>query len=412
MSVQTQIQKLPATSSPTFIQRIGLFAFRKYIERWQEGGIQITLPDGTCQEWPEQPLLSRSIMHVHDWRFFNQLLWDEDIGLGHAHTLGYWSSPHLDRLLLDFCKNLRAGEDNQSPWKTWGKWSQLLWHKARKNTLRGSAKNISAHYDLGNSFYAQFLDKEMVYSSAFYKHSNESLEQAQANKIELILGKLKLQPGQKLLEIGSGWGALAITAAKKYACQVTTVTLSKEQFTWAQRRIKEENLELMVEIKLQDYRTLEGQFDRIVSVEMMEALGHEFLPVFYMHCNKLLKDDGLMAVQVITMPDDRYNAYRKSCDWIQRYIFPGAVCPSLEVLGKAQKESSNLSLIHSENIASHYAKTLNSWYERFEKNWEGIEPLGFDLSFRRLWRYYLRYCEAGFASNYLGTYQLLYTKNS
>jgi cyclopropane-fatty-acyl-phospholipid synthase len=260
--------------------------------------------------------------------------------------------------------------------------------------------------------YEEFLDKRMQYSCAFWENPEQSLEEAQQNKMRRLLDSLNLQPGMELLEVGSGWGYLARMAAEEYGAKVTSVTLSQEQLNYAQNHVQEAGLDNQIEFRLQDYREVEGQFDRIVSVEMIEAVGHENLGTYFSSLEKNLKEDGKIAIQVITVPDQKYATYVQDCDWIQKYIFPGALCPSLGAMVEAMSKSSRLWLESTENIGAHYARTLYEWRVNFESNWENIKKLGFDEKFRRLWNYYLIYCEAGYRAGILGNHQLVLSKTS
>lgn len=402
-------QQFPHPQKPSRLQKFGLVVFRKLIQKWKKGGIELLLPHG------EKFLLGsdsdRVQVQIKDYRFFNEILFEGDIGFGKAYMLGYWDTDQLTKLLSLFTENQNEAEDHGVGLSWLGELFQRWGHKLRANTLKGSQKNIHAHYDLGNDFYRLFLDPTMSYSCAIYTNPQENLEKAQHNKIQRLLQKLRLQPSDHLLEIGTGWGTLAIEATKTYGCQVTSVTISKEQFKFAKERIKQENLEHKIEIRFQDYRTIQGQYDKIVSVEMLEAVGHEHLPVFFKRCDEILRPNGLLVLQVISMVDQKYEQYRKSCDWIQKYIFPGSLLPSLTILTQTMTKASRFMVEHLENIGIHYAQTLREWNQRFQANWSDIEKLGFDEQFRRKWEYYFCYCEAGFQSRAIGDLQLVLTRS-
>lgn len=408
---KTQTSTYISPKSPTLFQRLGLWAFSRFLHQWKEGGIQITLPDGRCLELPTQPLLGRPILLVHDWKFFELMFWQGDVGFGLAYSKGYWSSPHLTQLLSIFVQNMKTVNENSFGLAFLGKQKHWLEHRFNKNSRKGSKKNIASHYDLGNDFYSHWLDERMVYSSAFFAEPNETLEVAQLNKLNKIIQKADIHSHHHVLEIGSGWGALAIEIAKQKKCKVTTITLSSAQYQYTKNKIQQLELDHLIEVKLTDYRDVQGKFDRIVSVEMIEALGHEFLPIYFGKCHELLQSDGKMVIQVITMDNRYYSKYLKSADWIQKYIFPGAVCPSPEALQKAITQSSTLHISNQESIGLHYARTLEVWRQRFENAWEVIAPMGFDSYFKRMWRYYLCYCEAGFATRYIDTFQYTLEKN-
>jgi cyclopropane-fatty-acyl-phospholipid synthase len=279
-------------------------------------------------------------------------------------------------------------------------------HFANKNSQSGSKKNILAHYDLGNHLYTQFLDETMMYSAAVFDPQHQSLHQAQLNKLRTICDKLELQPSDHLVEIGSGWGGLAIFAAKNYGCKVTTTTISDAQHEYAANQIADNGLQDQITLLKKDYRELTGQYDKLVSIEMIEAVGHEFLPTFFAKCNSLLKDSGKMLLQAITIADKRYDHYRKNVDFIQRYIFPGGCLPSIEVISKQFSQQSDMVIDHVEDIGLHYARTLNLWQQNFNQNWAALSNNGFDGKFKRLWNYYLSYCEGAFKERAISTHHI------
>jgi len=270
-----------------------------------------------------------------------------------------------------------------------------LRHKLRANTRTGSRRNIAAHYDLGNSFYAQWLDPSMTYSAACFETGEEELTTAQTNKFDSLAAILDLQPSDHVLEIGCGWGAFAIHIASRYGCRVTALTVSPSQAEWAREKVAEAGLSDRIEIRLQDYRDVTGQFDKIASIEMFEAVGEEYWPVFFESLSARLRPGGLAGLQVITIEDQRFESYRRNPDFIQMRIFPGGMLPSVGAFTQAAS-AVGLTLDHARMFGADYAETLKRWRESFEAAWPEIVPLGFDERFRRLWRYYLCYCEAGF----------------
>jgi cyclopropane-fatty-acyl-phospholipid synthase len=284
-----------------------------------------------------------------------------------------------------------------------------VFHVRNRNDLDRSKKNISQHYDLSNEFFGLFLDKSLTYSSALFCDERMSLHDAQINKLRSIIHRAQLKPEDHVLEIGCGWGSFAIQAATDVGCRVTCLTLSNEQKVLAEQRIKDAGLQDKVSILLQDYRTATGTYDKIVSIEMLEAVGKEFIPEYFASCSRLLKPSGLAVYQVITIPEERISRYAKGCDWIQKHIFPGCYCPALLDLIKAAA-GSQLVLEDAENIAPHYARTLREWRLKFYQVQEQVQALGFDEPFLKAWEYYLAYCEAGFASRVLGTYQLVFSR--
>eukprot|EP00730_Choanoeca_flexa_P008915 TRINITY_DN12558_c10_g1_i1.p1 TRINITY_DN12558_c10_g1~~TRINITY_DN12558_c10_g1_i1.p1 ORF type:complete len:479 (+),score=148.76 TRINITY_DN12558_c10_g1_i1:79-1515(+) len=280
----------------------------------------------------------------------------------------------------------------------------------RRNTLTGAKRNIQAHYDLSNDMFATFLGETWVYSCAVYEKETDTLDQAQTQKLLRLITKLNIQPDDHVLEIGFGWGEASILMAKTYGCKVTGITLSEEQLKLAEPRAADQGVGDLIDFQLCDYRSLQGTYDKILSIEMMEALGHDYLGTFYKACDRLLKPDGLLAVQVITMPDSRYDVYRRTADFINTYIFPGGCCPSPGALSDACRANSSFELEAAENIGVHYASTLAQWQHRFLHNHAQLKKLGFDEVFMRKWAYYFSYCEAGFATRMLNTHQLLYSR--
>jgi len=335
-----------------------------------------------------------------------------DVAFGECYVDKIIDTPDLTTLLGLFSINQESIDDRSMLSSKISQLVNTIKHKLKANTLRGSKQNISAHYDLGNKLYKNFLDPNLVYSSASFDSEHKSLEQAQLNKLKKMLKRSGLdsagglEGGGSLLEIGSGWGALAVLASEK--AKVTTITLSNEQLDYVNQKITELGLEDRITAKLCDYRNVEGQFDSIISIEMLEAVGHENLEIFFKKCHSVLKTKGKLAIQVITFPDARYKQYRTSCDWIQKYIFPGGLCPSLGAINKASSKYFNIE--NSENLAKSYAETLRVWRENFNNSWEEISKEGYDEKFQRMWNYYLCYCEAGFDYDVLGTYQIEMTK--
>lgn len=335
---------------------------------------------------------------------------DGSIGFGESYVNGDWDSENLTAVLKLFLNNAHVMEESKlNAWKP-TRFLNWLGHKFKGNTLLGSRKNISAHYDLSNELFQLFLDPSMMYSSALFEDGTETLEQAQEKKIQSLLRKTAIQKGEHLLEIGSGWGTLAIKAAQDFDCRVTSLTLSKEQKKFAQQRASERGLAEKIDFALCDYRHANGQYDAIVSVEMLEAVGHEHLESFFASCEKLLRPDGRVVIQFIAFPDCYYSQYRGRQDWIQKHIFPGSHLPSLSALLAAVTSSSKLMVDHVENLAASYADTLRIWRENFNANSDKVIKLGFDERFIRMWNFYLASCEAEFATRWLGLYQVVLTR--
>jgi cyclopropane-fatty-acyl-phospholipid synthase len=283
-------------------------------------------------------------------------------------------------------------------------------YKRRKNTSEGSRRNIAAHYDLGNDFYALFLDQTMTCSCNIFEHEAATLEEAAIAKYDRICRKLRLRPDNHLIEVGSGWGGFAIHAAQNYGCRVTTTTISRKQFDLAGERIAKAGLKGRIELLFEDYRNLKGKFDRLVSIEMIEAVGHHFLHTFFRTCSNLLKDDGVMALQAITITDQVYEAHLRSPDFMKLYIFPGSSIPSVSSITKAVTKATDMKLFHLEDITPHYARTLRTWRKRFFDGIDEVRKLGYPESFIRMWEYYLCYCEGAFLERYIGDVQMIFTK--
>lgn len=342
-------------------------------------------------------------IHVHDPAVYKDVAFSGSIGSGEAYMSGYWSSPNLTNVVRIFVLNLSALDamDQSQSWVS--KLALSVFNYFKRNTKLGSKKNISAHYDLSNEFFSLFLDPKMMYSSAVFPSEDSTLEAAATYKLKMVCDKLKLQPEDHLLEIGTGWGGLAVYAAENYGCRVTTTTISEQQYQCAKQRVKECGLEDKITVLLDDYRDLEGSYDKLVSIEMIEAVGHEHYANYFKLCSQLLKPQGLMLIQAITIADQRYEMAKDSVDFIQRYIFPGGGLPSSTQMLKLVTRHTDLNLVGFQEIGHHYAKTLRLWRERFWHSEAQVDELGFDERFKRMWDYYLCYCEGGFMERTIGT---------
>jgi cyclopropane-fatty-acyl-phospholipid synthase len=332
------------------------------------------------------------------------------IGAGEAFIHGYWTSPDLTAVIRVFVSNLDVLDAMEGGMARLSRPFIQGLHWLNRNTRQGSQKNIAAHYDLGNELFEQFLDPTMMYSAAQFLTPQDTLEQAQLNKLERICQKLALKPEDHLLEIGTGWGSMAIYAAQHYGCRVTTTTLSKEQFAYTEQRVKALGLQSQITLLLCDYRDLTGQFDKLVSIEMIEAVGHRFLPTYFKQCSHLLKNNGLMLLQAITIREQRYEQAKRSVDFIQRYIFPGGALPSVHKMLEVVGRDTDMNLLHMEDFGLHYARTLRIWHDNFRHAHGYLTELGYDDYFLRLWEFYLCYCEGGFLERTIGTAQLLLAK--
>jgi cyclopropane-fatty-acyl-phospholipid synthase len=376
---------------------------------------KISLPDG------EQLTIGTGLgsiacsITVNSDEFFKRIILFGDIGFGEAYTDGLWDTDNITHVIKWVLLNIEnapglSGSKTQAVTLNLLKWFNKLSHFKRENTVDGSRKNIAEHYDLNNDFFASFLDPTMTYSSAYFYKDGLSLEEAQLAKYERLCSQLHLKATDHVLEIGSGWGGNAIYMAKTYGCKVTSLTISAEQHKLAVERVKAEGLSDRVSIELRDYRTLVGQYDKIVSVEMLEAVGHKYLDTYFKKCHDLLKKSGILAIQVITSPDSRYESLRKGVDWIQKHIFPGSLLPSVGAINGSVNRTGDMTLIDLKDIGTDYATTLKLWYDQFNANLGEVKSLGFDDRFIRKWNYYLCYCEAAFAMRNINTMQLVYSR--
>ena len=349
-------------------------------------------------------------MNIHDTSTYRDIALGGSLGAAEAFMQGKWTTPDLVALVrlmsinIDFLNNM-----DESTFLL-QRLTDKFYHWLNRNTQSRSRQNISAHYDLSNEFFELFLDPTMMYSSAVFADAGIQLDEAAVYKLDLICLKLELKPSDHLLEIGTGWGGLAIHAARYYGCRVTTTTISNEQFAAATARVRQAGLEDQITILLEDYRNLQGSFDKLVSIEMIEAVGSQFYKDYFSGCSSLLKADGLMLLQAITIPAQRYEYAQKSVDFIQRYIFPGGSLPSHEVILTSVKKHSDMEMVGMQEIGEDYAKTLEIWRERFTARLDEVKQLGFDDVFIRMWHYYLCYCQGAFAERVIGTSQILFAK--
>ncbi len=352
----------------------------------------------------------QAVITVHHPQLYTRLLFGGSIGAAEAYMEGFWSADDLTMVMRILALNQKAFEDMEKGLARLTAPLHKFYHFVRKNTKAGSRKNILAHYDLGNDFYALFLDETMTYSCGIFEKEDSTLREASEAKYDRICRKLHLTAGERVVEIGTGWGSFAVHAAQNYGVQVTTTTISDQQYQFAQDRIKAAGLEDRITLLKKDYRDLSGKFDKLVSIEMIEAVGHHYFTAFFRACSRLLKDDGMMALQAITIGDQIFDRHKRSVDFIKRYIFPGSCIPSITAVSNAIAGATDLRLVHLEDITVHYARTLREWRRRFFANIEKVRALGFSDTFIRMWEYYLCYCEGGFAERYIGDVQMLFVK--
>lgn len=375
----------------------------------EEGGLTL-IDGGELHEFGRQGSELTATVRVQHPDFYRRLAFGGTIAAGESYMDGLWSCSDLTALIRIMVRNQEAQQELEGGLARLTVPLNRLGHRRNDNTRRGSRRNIAAHYDLGNDFYRLFLDPTMAYSCGIFERADSTLEQASTAKFDRICRKLGLAPGMRVLEIGTGWGGFAIHAAQNYGCHVTTTTISRQQHDLAAEKIADCGLSRQITLLQRDYRDLTGQFDRLVSIEMIEAVGHRHLPVYFRACSDRLKPDGAALIQAITMPDHHYRRYLKAPDFINRYIFPGSCCPSLHAISEAVARDTDLRLTHLEDISPHYARTLREWRKAFHANLEQVRGMGFDERFIRMWEFYLCYCEGGFAERFTGNLQLLFTK--
>lgn len=353
------------------------------------------------EEWPHEVFVT-----VSHPGFYNRVLFGGSLGAGEAFMMGYWGTNDLTLLIRIIMLNQDVFEGLDRRWTRL--WAPIYktYHVLRRDTRKGSQANIYAHYDLGNSFYRLFLDETLTYSCGIFQKESSTMKEASLAKYAHIGEKLALKSSDHVLEIGTGWGGFALFAAKHYGCHVTTATISKQQYALARERVEEAGLEKRVHILLKDYRDLEGRFDKLVSIEMIEAVGHHYLETFFRACSDRLKEDGMMMLQAITITDRVFERHKNTVDFIKRYIFPGSCIPSIAAMSRAVARGTDLKIDHLEDITPNYPKTLRAWRSKFFENIEKIKGLGFSDAFSRMWEYYLCYCEAGFEERYLGDVQI------
>lgn len=372
------------------------------------GTVHVRLPDRRVVTLRGDLPGPSATIELNNYRFARSLVLGGDIGMAEAYIRGDWTTPDLTQLLYVFCLNEDLVESAFAGNVLVRLCRQAL-HRLRRNTKEGSRHNIHRHYDLGNEFFAAWLDSSMTYSSALFPAETADLPAGQRHKYEQLAKAIELQPGQSVLEIGCGWGGFAEFAAKTYGANVLALTISKEQHEFARRRIHEAGLAEKVEVRLQDYRDQDGHFDRIASIEMIEAVGEQFWPAYFYQLSQRLKPGGLAGIQAITVRDELFDSYRQRVDFIQRYIFPGGMLPSASIL-RSLGERFEMPVIRERVFGQDYAKTLAVWRDNFSRAWTDLTSLGFDEPFRRLWEYYLCYCEAGFRAGKIDVGQLVFAR--
>lgn len=379
------------------------------LRRVTKGCLNVTFGDET-QTFGDPTSHLQAAVEIYHPAVFRHMVTRGSIGVAEDYIENLWATSDLTRVVQFFCVNQEALDELESKLGVITQISYYAKKMMRRNSVDQAKKNILAHYDLGNHLYRRFLDTNMQYSSAIYPDENADLGTAQTHKMQTICERLELSESDHVVEIGTGWGGLAIYMAQQYGCKVTTTTISDAQHEYVENKLRALKLEDQVTLLKQDYRSLEGKYDKLVSIEMIEAVGHEYLDQFFTKCGKLLKEDGLMLIQAITIADQRYDHYRKSVDFIQTYIFPGGCLPSVQRMTDSISRQSNLIVHQLSDIGLHYAKTLADWREKFLEAWPELQREGFDNRFKRLWLYYLCYCEGGFLERATSTVHLVARK--
>jgi cyclopropane-fatty-acyl-phospholipid synthase len=387
-------------------RRAGLAA----LKRIRVGRLTVVLPDGSSQSFGEPSAKRHAEIHIHDRRALVKILLHGETGMGEAYVEGWWSSPDLVGLVELGLLNRYSLGLSLGWWRRPAQLGRTLAHRLKRNTRRQALKNIAAHYDLGNDFYRLWLDETMTYSSAVFTSADQPLADAQRNKYRAMAEGARLRKGQHVLEIGAGWGGFAIWAAGEIGCRVTSITISEAQAELARERVRAAGLEDLVDIQLRDYREVQGTYDAIVSIEMLEAVGAEYFETFFEACDRALAPGGRLSLQSIAFPDVAYEPQRRGVNWIQRYIFPGGLLPSLAVIERSTHRT-NLLVRSVTDIALDYARTLRLWRTRFLSQADAVRAMGFDDRFLRTWEYYLAISEAGFATGTCQDFQIAFEKS-
>ena len=401
--------------SPNIWQRQCRRLIHEAFKKMKRGRLIIRTPEGDICEYGKDNIAPPAIIHVRSHRFFSKCVQYGDIGLGEAYVDGDWDTDDISAVVSWFILNIEnapsmSGTAAKSIAINFLGAINRIEHLLRPNSLEISKSNIHEHYDLGNEFYKLFLDKTMTYSCGYFENENSSLSEAQTAKYDRLCKKLNIKQSDHVLEIGCGWGGFAEHAAGKYGCQITGITISEEQLKFAKARIEKANLSEKVKLLFQDYRHIKGQFDKIVSIEMLEAVGDAYLEDYFKQCNRLLKPEGLLGIQIITCPDSRYKQLRNGADWTQKHIFPGSLLLAQHRVAEAMEKAGSLFLHSWDEFSQNYARTLKAWHERFNGSLKEVRAQGFDETFIRKWNYYLCYCHAGFTMRNVGVAQAIYTR--
>lgn len=401
---------LAGTVKPTLLDGFAKRTVLGQLERLEAGVLCLSDRDEEWRFGSREGAGTHAQIRVKDPRFYSEIAFGGSIGGGEAYMHGYWECDDLVALVRLLLRNRNVLDGMEKGLARFTQPLQKLFHWVNRNTHSGARRNISAHYDLGNEFFALWLDETLMYSSAIFEKPEMSLHEAQLARMEHICRRLQLQRDDHVVEIGTGWGGFALYAARNHGCRVTTTTISREQYEKARERVAEAGLEDRVTILFEDFRNLNGQFDKLVSIEMIEAIDHGLFDAYFRKCGELLKPDGAMLIQAITIADQRYAEYRKSIDFIQRYIFPGSGLPSSAVMTECVARQTDMRLLGLEDIGLHYARTLNCWRQNFFTRIDDVRRQGFSDAFIRMWEYYLCYCEGAFLERAISDVQILFAK--
>ena len=410
MQVDTLAEKIKTPTKATFLTSVFKNGLKKKLSHLNVGCISVV--DGVDKfSFGDTGSELRVNVQVHSQEFYVMTGSGGAMGIAEAYILGYWTSDDVVMLMRIILKNrsiLLSLNDGFA--KILSPINKLI-HRSRQNTLKGSKENILAHYDLSNDFYKLWLDPTMTYSCAYFKDTNTTLEDASIEKLDRMCRKLNLSEKDNILEVGTGWGSFSIHAAKNYGCSITTTTISDAQYEYAKARVVEEGLESKINVINKDYRKLDGQYDKIVSIEMIEAVGYEYISEYFRKLSSLLKPDGLMALQGITYNDQNFDTYKDSVDFIKKYIFPGSCLISISQIIDVIKNKTDLSMIDMEDITRHYAETLNKWRKNFMSVLPEVKEMGYSKAFINMWEFYFLYCEAGFLERNIGDVQMVFAKS-
>jgi cyclopropane-fatty-acyl-phospholipid synthase len=415
-SIELDNEQVPLATSRLATQGFAERMVVRLLEKMPLGGLRMEYPDGRVRHFGEPGAAVTARVFLRDESaFFKRCAFYGNIGMGEAYTDGLWDTNDIAAVIAWFIRNvnsLQGAATSSSELAGVNLLKIVNWfrHLKRENTVETSRRNIAEHYDLGNEFYQLWLDPSMTYSSARFENSEQNLEQGQYGKYDALCRKLQLKPTDHVLEIGCGWGGFAVHAARHYGCRITGVTISEAQAAYAKKRIFDAGLSEQIEIKIQDYRHITGSFDKIASIEMLEAVGDKYHHSFFAKCAEVMTAEGLLGVQMITVPDCSYRSLKKNVDWIQKHIFPGSLLLSVGRINDVLLATGDLFTYHLEDLGADYARTLSTWHTHFNAALDKVRALGFDEAFIRSWNYYLKYCEAAFASRNISVVQAIYTR--